>query len=437
VQPAETRALPVPLTGNQTKPNAHLRQWLGIWLFALGLRAACVAALDVSPAWDGVIYERAAEQLAHGQGYTQRILDEGAPAKPTAFFPPGYAAVLSVLHRVAHGPALDPWLQVFVSSCFVPAAWLLGRRLGGVRAGRYAAWLMAVWPGGILLSASRFTEPLFSILLAAACLWVLYARGHKRFRALLGAAVLLGFAAYLRPTALAVVPFLGAAAGFLVAAPSALGRARRGLAWASLATALACAPLVPWMVRNQLALGSPVLVSTNGGYNLLLGTLGEGNYGSLDPAMDCPVGMKEVAVDRCRSERALQRIRRDPLAWLARGVLKVVHTVGHDSAPAQFLTAVSAPPPERVVLIALALCRGFWLPFFGLACVGALFVSRERSLHARGLLLAAPILGVLLLHFVYIGGDRYHAPLVPIFAALAGLALVRVFPPQLQVKARV
>ncbi|HEY2735829.1 MAG TPA: hypothetical protein VGI70_17650, partial [Polyangiales bacterium] len=48
------------------------------------LRVVCVGYLHAEPAWDGKIYERAAEQLAHGDGYTQRILDPSAPARATA-----------------------------------------------------------------------------------------------------------------------------------------------------------------------------------------------------------------------------------------------------------------------------------------------------------------------------------------------------------------
>jgi hypothetical protein len=37
--------------------------------------------------------------------------------------------------------------------------------------------------------------------------------------------------------------------------------------------------------------------------------------------------------------------------------------------------------------------------------------------------LFAPIAALALLHFVFLGGDRYHAPVVPLMAALASLAL--------------
>jgi 4-amino-4-deoxy-L-arabinose transferase-like glycosyltransferase len=395
---------------------------------ALALRCACVLYVDPEPAWDGIIYERAAEQLAHGQGYTQRILDEAAPARPTAFFPPGFPAVLSVLHRAGHGRLLDAWFQVAMSLLLVPAAWLFGRRLGGVRAGLCAAWLCALWPGGILLTASWFTEPLFAVLLCAASLMILYARRRARTRALVGAALLLGLAAYVRPTALAIVPFAGAAVGYLAGATSRVQRLAAALRWALLATCLACVPLAPWIVRNQIELRAPVLVSTNAGFNLLLGTVGEGSYGPLPEAIDCPGGVPEVARDRCRFAHGLARIRRDPMLWLARDLLKALHTFGHESAPAQLLAAQSSAQAGRWSLPALALTRVFWLPFIALAAMGGVFAWRDPRRRGALLLLLAPVVGTLLLHCVFIGGDRYHVPLVPLFAGLAGYSITLLWP---------
>jgi 4-amino-4-deoxy-L-arabinose transferase-like glycosyltransferase len=423
------RAQPVtaPWSVARTRPTPYTRL-ARVCFVALALRCLCVLCVNPEPAWDGIIYERAAEQLAHGEGYTQRILDEAAPARPTAFFPPGFPAVLSVLHRAAGGRLLDPWFQVAMSLLLLPAAWLFGRRLGGLRAGLWAAWLCALWPGGVLLTASWFTEPLFAVLLCAAILPILYARRRARTRALVGAALLLGLAAYVRPTALAIVPFVGAAVGYLAQSTRRFQRVCSALTWAVLATSLACLPLAPWIARNQVELRAPVLVSTNAGFNLLLGTVGEGSYGPLPEAIDCPGGVPEVARDRCRFSHGLARIRRDPALWLARDVLKALHTFGHESAPAQLLAAKSSAQTERWSLLALAITRVFWLPFIALAAMGGMSAWRHSGQRGALLLLLTPVVGTLLLHCVFIGGDRYHIPLVPLFAGLAGYSVTLLWP---------
>jgi hypothetical protein len=50
--------------------------------------------------------------------------------------------------------------------------------------------------------------------------------------------------------------------------------------------------------------------------------------------------------------------------------------------------------------------------------------AREVRSHAR-LALVAPAIALALVHAVFLGGDRYHEPLVPLFAALASPALER------------
>jgi 4-amino-4-deoxy-L-arabinose transferase-like glycosyltransferase len=224
-----------------------------------------------------------------------------------------------------------------------------------------------------------------------------------------------------RPTALAIAPFVGAAVG----GSRPTHKLTAAISGSVVALVVACLPLVPWAVRNQHALYAPVLVSTNAGYNLLLGTIGDGSYERLEPAFDCPAGASEIALDRCRRERALSRIVRAPIAWLGRGALKLLYTFGHESAPAQLLAAQSSQQARAFAPIALVCSRAFWPPFLALAIVGARRAVRRRA-RMRLLLLTCPIAGTLALHFVFIGGDRYHMPLAPFLAALAGYGALHV-----------
>ncbi len=413
---------------------------------ALILRFGAVALLPAAPAWDGVIYARAADQLARGEGYTQRSLDPAAPARPTAFFPVGLPAVLAVPRWLGLGTALDLVLQALAGALLVPLGAAFARRAHGRRAGRYAAWALALWPGGVLLSVSYLAEPLFALGCGTALLPLLYARRRHRLRALAVAALALGLVAYLRPTALAVlgVTTLGlvlltwraSTRSFTKTERSAQtpphaahAHALRRVLPFLLIPALALVPLAPWMLRNARTLGAPVLVSTNGGVNLLLGTVGEGSYGAVPPEVDCPHGMRELARDRCRQEHALARIATDPLGWLARGALKLADTFGHESAPAYYVAETLGPPGprrERALLGLLAISRVAWLALLALAIVGAAALWRTRRTNdARSalaaLLLVAPIAALAALHFLYIGGDRYHAGVMPMIGALAGI----------------
>src|SRR6201999_3615689 len=126
-------------------------------------RALLLFCVSVAPSWDGVIYVRAAQQLAAGEGYTLRILSETNAPLPTAFYPVGFPAVLAGVRLLGGGLRADRWLQVAASSALVPLAYFFARRARHRRAGRAAAWAAALWPAGIFLSSTWLAEPVFAL----------------------------------------------------------------------------------------------------------------------------------------------------------------------------------------------------------------------------------------------------------------------------------
>ncbi|MDB4985448.1 MAG: putative O-linked GlcNAc transferase-putative TPR-containing transrane protein [Myxococcaceae bacterium] len=397
---------------------------------ALLLRVALLAAVSTVPAWDGVIYVRAAGQLAAGEGYTLRILHEGNHPFPTAFYPVGFPAVLAAVRLVGGGLLADRWLQIFATTALVPISYLLARRTRNRRAGRAAAWAAALWPGGIFLSATWLAEPMFALGVAISLLPLAYARRRYRFAALGLAALGLGLIAYLRASSLPMGVLLGAALG--LAWFKRAGAPRRILGAAGLAAAvgvIACIPLAPWAYRNAKLLGAPVLVSTNGGVNLLLGTRGDGGFAPVAADEECKSQpMREVERDRCYSRRAVEAIEASPVSWAARGLLKLVHTYGHESAPAQCfaegLGSGSAASREAWKLWALGLSRLGWLILLAAAIAGGCSVAKRATPVCRAVLFA-PIAALAALHMVYLGGDRYHPAVAPMVLALAGIAFAK------------
>lgn len=394
---------------------------------ALALRSALLA-IPAVPSWDGVIYVRAAEQLAAGVGYTLRILSETNKPAPTAFYPVGFPAVLAAVRWLGGSLLADRWLQVLASVGIVPISYLFARRAHGRPAGRAAAWATSLWPGGIFLSATWLAEPVFALGVGLALLPLSYARKRQRPRALAIAALGLGAIAYLRSSSLPMATLMGAALGFVWWPHLTLPRrAAAGGALAVALTALACVPLAPWAWRNQQLLGAPVLVSTNGGVNLLLGARGDGSFASIAPDDECKTApLREVARDACYQRRAVALIADDPLTWLARGVLKLVHTYGHESAAAQcFGEGIKLPAESANAwrLWALGLCRMSWLALLVAAFVGAVEVTRRAGATIKAILFC-PVLAIAGLHSVYLGGDRYHAAVAPMVMALAGIGFV-------------
>lgn len=404
--------------------SARTRRHLGTaFLVGFGLRSMVGWVLPLEPSWDGVIYERAARHLAEGNGYTLRMLDPSWawPNLPTAFYPPGWPGLLSLVKLLGGPPGLDLGLQALLGALAVLLAARIGGALGGHRGARRTAWLVALWPGGVLLAGSWMGEPLFTLLLLAAMAALVGPRGARPNRLALSA-LLFGVAAYVRPSALALAP-LALVTRALSPPPSGerLGggrwrrsRARRTAVALSFAV-LALVPLAPWLARNVDRLSGPVVTSSSGA-NLFVGALSP-YFTRIPDDMDCPPGPRELARDRCRRDRALSRIRADPLGWMVLGAGKLAHTFGYEATPALQLGAGlgwSDPASRRLVWLLAVPCTLFYWGLLGLAVR-----TRVRPSHR---VIWAAVAGVALVHFLFVGGDRYHLPLVPLIAALAACA---------------
>ncbi|MBD0281647.1 MAG: glycosyltransferase family 39 protein [Thermoleophilaceae bacterium] len=174
----------------------------------------------------------------------------------TAEHPPLYSVVLA-------GPAklglTSPDAQRLAGAAFgagtVAAVGLLGRRLGGRRAGLLAAGLAAVYPTLIAADGALMSESLLGLLVALSLLaaYRLVEAPTVGRAATLGAVA--GLAALTRGEALLLLPLL---------LLPVLFRPARGPA--AIVVVLAFVVVVaPWTVRNWIVFDRPVLVATNSG----------------------------------------------------------------------------------------------------------------------------------------------------------------------------
>lgn len=383
-------------------------------IFALALlpRLGCALAVPVRPTWDGVIYVRAAEQLARGEGYTQRALREDAPARASAYYPVGFPASLALVRLAGGGLRSDLVLQSILGAFAACATYMLARRSYGRTRARIAATFIALWPSGILIAASWMSEVLFTLLLAASFLPLSWMRRRHRPWAVAISSAMLALSSYVRPVGLLVLALF---IGWIV-----LRRVRVSWSYIPIALVAVVCVIGPWAIRNSIELGRPVLISTNGGTNLLLGTVGDGLFTRIPREIDCPDALTETARDRCRSEHAVARIAENPLAFLTRGARKTFDTFAYESTPALQLAESLHGARGRPSVFTLALATLSSLYYIGLVSMALLAVLRRRT--GKSMVrtaTACALLATACLHFATIGGDRYHLPLVPFVAILA------------------
>jgi 4-amino-4-deoxy-L-arabinose transferase-like glycosyltransferase len=198
--------------------------------------------------------------IVNGHGFSDpwQVLASHA-YRPSASHPPLYSVLLSGLYVLGgHAGLAQRSLGLLLGTITLVLVGLLGRRVGGERLGVIAALLYAVYPVMIAVDGDLMSEVLYGPLIAGMLLaaFALYDRPSARRAIILGA--IIGLAALTRTEALLFLPFLLLPVAWR-ARPA--GRSRATLAAIGL---LACVVVItPWLIRNEIAFGRFVLISTN------------------------------------------------------------------------------------------------------------------------------------------------------------------------------
>jgi 4-amino-4-deoxy-L-arabinose transferase-like glycosyltransferase len=228
----------------------------------LGLRGAYLYGLarDVVGIGDWWFYHWQARLIAQGHGFTDPwLLLSTHHYRPSAMHPPLYPLLLSGPYLLGAHSALDQRsLGLLLGALTLVLVGLLGRRVGGDRLGLLSAVLYAVYPVMIAADGDLMSEVLYSPLIAAMLLTAFAVADSPSLRGSTLLGILIGLAALTRTEALLFLPFLVVPVAW---------RARegwRGRGAVAGAALLGCVVVItPWLIRDQLAFGRFVLISTN------------------------------------------------------------------------------------------------------------------------------------------------------------------------------
>jgi 4-amino-4-deoxy-L-arabinose transferase-like glycosyltransferase len=215
-----------------------------------------------APVYDAAAYARIAANVERGEGFT---LGPGA-TQPASNYSPGLPLLAGGLYGLAGGvhERFARLVLALVGSLSVLFTFLIGRRLGGFWAGIVGALAVAVYPALLEYQGMLMTEPLAAALLSGAVLAMLWAdRGGA-----LVAGLLLGALALVRPEYLAIsLPI-----AVVVFARGGHENWRPCMVQAGLMLVGLVLVVAPWTVRNGVALGRFVPISTGGGQVLFAGS---------------------------------------------------------------------------------------------------------------------------------------------------------------------
>jgi len=244
-----------------------------ILALGFGLRAYRVVEPLATPGDDARAYYALAKSLYEEGSYGGPEFRDASDWSPGA--PLLYAASFFATGGAREGTARIVELLLGLASIVV--VYLLGRRINCRPAGLFAAFAVAVYPPFIHSTGALFSEPPAIFTLPAAVLAFLWAGERDRLRAWLLPGLLFGLTALIRPEYLLV----GLAFALLATLRIVRGRGwRPGLSGLALFAIAFLLPIVPWAVRNQVALHRTVPISTGGGKALYVGTFlpADGEY---------------------------------------------------------------------------------------------------------------------------------------------------------------
>jgi 4-amino-4-deoxy-L-arabinose transferase-like glycosyltransferase len=326
---------------------------------------------------------------------------------------PGYPLWLAAYRALFGDSTLAPRFgQAILGTAAVAALAALVRRLvdpesDPVRARRAAvatAWLAALEPYGVGMSALLLSEGLFAPLLILG-LWALAAAFDGRGRALpaLAAGLLQGALVMVRPS-YAVFPAVAVPLLMILRRPHALRAAL-------LVAVAAVAVMAPWWARNARVYGAFVPTSLWLGASLYDGLSPTATGASDMRFLDDPAirALDEHAQDRFLRDEAVAFARANPGRALELAVVKL----GRFLSPwpnAEMLRGIGPSAASALVV----------LPLYALILAGAW----DRRRDARTLLLLlGPLACTAAVHLAFVSSIRYRIPVLTPALGLAGVAV--------------
>lgn len=255
-----------------------------ILFLAGGLRIALVYLQTDQLQQDRDAYIAIADNLATGHGFSSGNSTKLEKIQPTAFRPPLYPVLLSVIYFLKAGSIGVGVVQIILGVLTVWLTWRTGIRLQMKEAALVAAAIVATDP--VLLQYTTFSmTEVPSAFLTSLLLYLLVTTRSSEpaleekqalFPLSFWTGIVWGLAILCRPTYLAffgiwiMVRFAGSVLHKLrILKPVSLKKSE----WSQM-TYLAAGIILavsPWFIRNLFVFHAPILTTTHGGYTLLLG----------------------------------------------------------------------------------------------------------------------------------------------------------------------
>tara|TARA_R110002095_G_scaffold72727_6_gene61874 strand:+ start:1722 stop:3104 length:1383 start_codon:yes stop_codon:yes gene_type:complete len=412
-----------------------------ILFFAGLLRIALVSLQTDQLQQDRDAYIAIARNLAAGHGYTSS--PQEPVIQPTAFRPPLYPVMLSVIYFFKAAPLGVGIVQIILGVLTVWLTWKTGKQLQMKSAALLAAAIVASDPILLQYTSYAMTEVLAAFFTSLLIYLLVSGFAVESVRhtepALIPRSFWTGFvwglAILCRPTYLAffgiwiTVRFIGSLLDRLRVLKPASFKKYEWSQGSYLAAGILLA-VSPWLIRNLIVFHAPILSTTHGGYTLLLGnnpvfykevvqqpwgTVWSGEslntwQQSLEQqiSQEIPLIETEQERDRWMYQRAKQNIAAQPDLFVQACLLRFKRF--WNIAPLTSSTLTSVP------MIGWSIAAYYTIVLIGgVGGILMVFWNKERKWEP----LIWLIFSFTVVHLFYWTNMRMRAPLVPAIALLS------------------
>lgn len=227
-----------------------------VFLLALLPRIAITLISPHPPSahWDVAHDVLIARNLAQGHGFANE------PGHPTAYRYPLIPIILSLFFRIL-GESYIPFLlfQSLLGALIAPIMGWIGYKAGGRSTALLTGILVAFNTELISYSRMMLTETIFSFLMCLVALILVRIIDEKKLSFFFLTGVLIGLASLCRPVAIGWAILISAVLLF-----KKKYRIRTRILVVLALTAGSLITIAPWLIRNQIVMGSPELTTSSG-----------------------------------------------------------------------------------------------------------------------------------------------------------------------------
>jgi 4-amino-4-deoxy-L-arabinose transferase-like glycosyltransferase len=379
---------------------------------------------SLSATTDAWFYHHSAEAMRNGRGY---IFPGHLTNAQTAYWPPGYTAVLAAVYMLP-GPDIiaGKLLNVVLGALTCSGVFALGRLMWDRVVGIVAAVVMVLFPSHIFFSTLLLTETAYTFLVTLILLLgVIAGRQGAGALATFAIGLLIGATTLLRGEGL-LLPFVLGVFGW---AQTSFRSAGRLTALLLLGVAVM---MGGWTLRNMIQLDAPIPINTGSSIVLSLGHWkgadGGGNHARasylLSYYKEERYPEREVKGYRKRTNEALEYWATHPRHELELIPQRFIELYKHDHDAIDWLPTDDRPLSESTLDRLRWISDVYYFAVLAAALAGVPFWWREKRVHAA-LLLGLIGYVTALISLVFFGDQRYHTVLLPAFALLAAPALLQ------------